>query len=258
MIGTIVQPRTNGLGGALRRIVGDIRKIYRRGGRAVIAVPLLTAIAVLPEAAQHIVEIKLGMFDSREAFRALANDPTRWAFGYVKLAGFWIAILGFARFHARGALRQVPLVPPAMLLRVAIGVALGFGAGVGLDRIGAAIGVPAIGTLLTVVSFVFQTGLLLYIVAALIEDRDMTLRRTFTQRFPTAALLTLYMVIAFAPAQLLHMANHRFALGQATPVVWALMTFDALWIGLFAALVGAALFTGARARLTWREWQIDC
>jgi hypothetical protein len=38
-------------------------------------------------------------------------------------------------------------------------------------------------------------------------------------------------------------------------MVWALMAFDALWVGLFAALVGTALFVGARAPLTWRGWR---
>ena len=32
------------------------------------------------------------------------------------------------------------------------------------------------------------------------------------------------------------------------------MAFDALWVGLFAALVGTALCVGARASLTWRGW----
>jgi len=238
----------------LRRIAGDVRTIYRRGGRAAVAVPLLTAIAVLPEAAQHVVEIKLGMFDSREAFRALANDPMRWAFGYAKLAGFWIAILGFARFHATGSLRRVPKVPPAMLVRVAIGIALAGGVGAALDRIDMAIGSPAASVVLAILSFAIQTGLFLYIAAALVEDRTMTLRRAFIRCFPAAALLTLYAAIAFVPAQALHMANHRLALGQPIAMVWGLMAFDALWVGLFAALVGTALCVGARAPLTWRGW----
>jgi hypothetical protein len=33
-------------------------------------------------------------------------------------------------------------------------------------------------------------------------------------------------------------------------------TFYALWIGLFAALVGSALFVGYRTGLTWRGWTL--
>jgi hypothetical protein len=256
MNGTMAPSPTAGsrVGNALRRIARDVRAIYRQGGRAAVAVPVLTAIAVLPEAAQHVVEINLGMFDSREAFRALANDPMRWAFGYAKLAGFWIAILGFARLQATGSLRRVPRVPPAMLMRVAIGIALGFAIGATLERMDTAIGSPVISILLAALSFAIQAGLFLYIAAALIEDRAMTLRQSFTRCFPAAVLLILYAAIAFVPAQALHMANHRLALGQPPAMVWALMAFDALWVGLFAALVGTALVVGARAPLTWRGW----
>ncbi|MFN3511007.1 MAG: hypothetical protein ACK4ZA_06600, partial [Tsuneonella troitsensis] len=38
--------------------------------------PVIPLIAVLPEFAQHVAEVRLGMFDSIEQARAIANDPT--------------------------------------------------------------------------------------------------------------------------------------------------------------------------------------
>jgi hypothetical protein len=77
-----------------------------------------------------------------------------------------------------------------------------------------------------------------------------------TSLLPAAILLCVLAAIAFAPSQLLHMVNHKLALGQPLPIVWALMIFDALWVGLFAGLVGSALFVGSRTGLTWKGWTV--
>ena len=77
-----------------------------------------------------------------------------------------------------------------------------------------------------------------------------------TSLLPAAVVISLLATLAFAPSQALHMANHKLALGQPLPIVWALMTFDALLVGLFAALVGSALFVGVRTGLTWRGWTV--
>ena len=60
--------------------------------------PAVLALVVIPEFAQHVAEIRLGMFESVEQARSLQNDPTRWAFGYVKIAGLVLTFLAAARF----------------------------------------------------------------------------------------------------------------------------------------------------------------
>ena len=239
---------------AVRGIGGDIAAVYRRGGRGVVAAPLIAAIAILPEAAQHVAEIKLGMFASRDAFRALSNDPVRWAFGYAKVAGFVVAILAYARFHALGTVRQALLVRPATLLRVGALVAGSALVSVAIGWVQQRTGVPVVNAVLSAMSLIVQSGLTLLIVAWLVENRAVGPRAAFTTHLPSALLLTLYLALAFGPAQLLHMANHRLALGQPAALVWGLMAFDALWVGLFASLVGAAMMVGGRMRLTWRGW----
>lgn len=245
--------RTNRLAGIIGGTARRVRHVYRLGARTFVAAPLIVALAVLPELVQHVVEIKLGMFASRDAFRALANDPTRWTFGYVKLAGFWLAILTTARFWAVGGeLAHVVRVPPRSIGRVALGVGLGIaetlaskalaGHGVALDMV------------LTLVSLAIQTALFVYIVGALLDDREAALRWAVTGGWPRGLFMTLLLVLTFAPCQLLHMANHRLALGRAGWVVWSLMLFDGLFVGLFAALVGSAMFVGYRYGPSWRGW----
>jgi hypothetical protein len=73
---------------------------YRDSVRIWRLAPLIPLIAVLPEFTQHVVEIGLGMFESRDAFRALAMDPLRMSFGVLKIAGLIAAILVSARFWA--------------------------------------------------------------------------------------------------------------------------------------------------------------
>lgn len=60
--------------------------------------PLIAALIVVPEFVQHIAEIRIGMFESKEAFTALADDPRRMFWGFLKIAGFLLAILATIRF----------------------------------------------------------------------------------------------------------------------------------------------------------------
>lgn len=238
------------VGGTTRRIV----HVYRLGGRTIGAAPLILAVAVIPELVQHVVEIKLGMFASREAFKALANDQMRWAFGYVKVAGFLFAILMTARFWAvGGGLARVVRVSPRSLGRIAVGIVIPILSSLAMKPL-AGHG-TAVDAVLTFVSLALQTALLAYLVGALLEDRAATLRWAFTAGWPRALFLTLLAAMAFAPCQFLHMASHRLALGQPIWAIWSLMLFDGLFIGLFAALVGSALFVGYRFGPTWRGWE---
>jgi hypothetical protein len=230
---------------------------YRLGGKALIAAPLLIAIAVVPELAQHIAEISLGMFNSREAFHAGADDPLRWTFAYPKVIGFVLATLGIARFWALGSVRAALLVRPAALLRIAFAFALTLIAEQAFAWLKAISDSPALNELLGGASLLVQAGLLVLLVAALVEDRTTGLRAAFTSRWPTAMLIILLGAVAFVPAQAAHSFHHLAALGQPAPLVWALMLWDSLWVGLMAALAGSALFVAYRAGPTWRGWTVN-
>lgn len=253
---TITQPRRRGVSAAIGGVGRAIWETYRRGGKAITLIPALLAIAAIPEFAQHVAEIHLGMFAGGDAFRAHGNDPLRWAFGYVKVAGFLIAILTTARFWAVGSIKRALLIPPATLLRlVAALVVSGMLAWpfswLGRQGLPMAVNVP-----LQAVSLVIQVGITVYMVGALLEDRSISPRRAFTSLLPASLVVTPLVALTYAPAQAIHSANHKLAFGRPIAVVWALMTFDALWIGFFAALVGSALFVGYRTGLTWRGWTV--
>ena len=104
------------------------------------------------------------------------------------------------------------------------------------------------------ISLLFQAGLFVYLAGALLGDRAATLRWSFTAGWPRAFFMTLLLALTFGPCQLLHMANHKLAIGSPAPAVWAVMAFDGLFVALFAALVGSALYVGYRFGPSWRGW----
>lgn len=238
---------------AIRGTGRAIYDTYRLGGRTVVAAPAIVAIAILPELAQHVVEISLGMFASIADFRAHSADPLRMGFGYAKIAGLLLAVLLTARFWALGSLRAALLVGASTIVRVMLAVALVVVAAYATEILQVQVERP-IAILLSIASFVLQAGLTLYVVAAILDDRTMTLRQIFGRYWPTAVVSTILLFAAFGPAQALHMANHKLAIGQPVIIVWGLMTFDGLFVGLFAALLGAALYVGYASGATWRGW----
>lgn len=236
------------------RVIGES---YKLGFRAWAVAPAIVAIAVVPEFVQHIAEIRLGMFESVQRFSELAQHPTRWLFGYAKVAGMVIAMLAIARFWAVGSVRKTFLIPPADLGRLVFAVALTFVASLPFDWVVKQNVAPVVRHAARLVSFLLQSGLTLYVVAALFGDRSLTLKTAFTERWPSALVLAVAVMVAFLPGQLLHMLNHKLALGQPAAIVWALMAWDALVVGMIATLVGSALWAAYRSGATWQGWSSE-
>ena len=84
----------------IRSILQEFLAVLRDGfriWRLALLIPLLVAI---PEAIQHVAEIRIGMFESRDMARAVADDPRRMVWGHLKIAGLVLAILAAVRFWA--------------------------------------------------------------------------------------------------------------------------------------------------------------
>jgi hypothetical protein len=231
--------------GPLRRFGALCFDLYRRGGRGMWFAAPLVAFVVVPEFVQHIAEIKLGMFASADAFRAHAMDSLRMGFGAAKLVGLALAMLAIARFWWTGSVRSALRMPPRAVLRTGFAFALVFALELPFDLLRRV--VPAgPGTALAAVAFLVQAFAFVYLVGALLDDRAMTLRRAPGQ-WRAALLMTVLLVLAYGPSLALHMATHKLALGQPEALVWVIMTFDALIVGLLASLAGTALALGYAA-----------
>jgi hypothetical protein len=206
--------------------------------------PWLLLPVVLTEGAQHVAEIQLGMFASRDAFTALANDPTRWAFGYAKVAGLLVSMLIVARAVAMGSARAALVAHWPSLGLLSVLIALTFGLDILFKSAAARAIAPDMA--LQGVNLVLQSALMLPILVCLFQDQLSSLRKAGWWA-PAGLLLSgLLGAIAFVPMQLVHGLNHTAALGAPAPLVWALMVFDTLWVGLLALFVGSSLAIGWR------------
>ena len=58
--------------------------------------------------------------------------------------------------------------------------------------------------------------------------------------------MALVLAAGYAPLQALHLRNHRLALGQADAVLWPLLAWDSLVVGMMAAWIATALHHGYR------------
>ncbi|MDF7777673.1 hypothetical protein P1X14_20630 [Sphingomonas sp. AOB5] len=223
----------------------QLRELYRRGFVLFLIAPVIVAIVVIPEFVQHIVEIKIGMFDSRAAGHALANDPQRWTAGYFKLAGLLIAMLATARYwgaRANGGkwwrldqIAWVPLIVAALLFAFVPGIP---------DLLRAYVPVWLYYTLYTVFSLV-TLPLIVPIVAALAGDRRVGLlgnywRNFYWREWRWVPLLLVLLVAAYAPGMALHYGFHWIAVGQPAVLLWPIMVLDSLAVGLIASMAGAA------------------
>ncbi len=230
-----------------RRAGQALLRLYPMGISLLWKAPLVLALVVIPEFVQHVAEIRLGMFASKAQAMAVANDPTRWAFGYVKIAGVVLTFFAAARFWAARD-RGVAWYRLSDIAwgRFAAGFLL-FGILPAVPALfEAQLGKPvtdAIGLILTAALL----PALFLLLAGLFGDRTTPLRAMWRQSWPWAALTVILVALAFAPAQWLHGFNHKWAFGAHPFAVWALMIFDSIVVGLMCGLTGTAFYLGYAA-----------
>ena len=228
-----------------RRIV----EVLRDSGRIWLLAPVIPLIAIVPEFIQHVAEINLGMFDNIETARAVSNGETRWAFGYAKLAGYLIAILAAIRFWA--ARREgLPWWSMKGIAWKVFGIALVANIVVGLASTGLEIGTAHYGeTTVQVISIAFSIitlPIFVMLIAGLVGDRSATLASVYRSGWGAALRIVIFSAIVLVPLMWLHSQNHVWAMGADKALVWALMVFDSLVVGLLAGAWGTAIHHGYR------------
>lgn len=227
---------------AVSRLINGLKVTLVGGLSLFLLAPFIPLISIIPEFAQHVAEIRLGMFASEEAFAAEAMSEERWFFAYFKIAGLLIALLAAARFLGGAGKRWWNLRTIAwkqFLIALAANIAV--------IAIGAGAAQLFEGEVPLYIDIPFQIAtlpLLIYLVGPLLGDRTMTLRRAYTTGWVATIMAAAFSLITWGPAQLLHQYNHTLAMGQSDAIVWTLMIFDSLLVGLMACWMGAALAAG--------------
>lgn len=234
----------------------DVRDIYGSAWTFALACPILFLVPVLFEFAQHVVEIQSGLYRSIDAARVAENDPARMIFGYwktlaISLPSYWMyryvvsdRDAAYARrFELRAvllwALLFVPLVMGMQWLAL-FGPPLG--QMLGLEGQAASIAKGA-STLLQTVAGIYLTAWLVAWSQGNAAVGPLASLHIMNGSFwRTVALI----IAGVVPLMVLHYAG-LLAIGRPEPVVWLLMIFDSLVVGMLALTMFAANAVAARA-----------
>lgn len=226
----------------LQAIGSALVDVYRGGFRLFRVAPLIPLLAIVPEAAQHVAEVAIGMFNSPESASVLGSDPIRWAFGYVKVAGLLISIFAAARFWTMGSrwwdfrVIRWPAFVSALVLNLLVAMVIE-----GLRPVTSAATFQLVAIAVTIATL----PLLLYLFNSLIGER-LTLRDAFTRGWLAIPLLILLLVVAYLPAFFVHAGLNRLAVGQPLPLLALILLVDSIVVGVLAALVGTAIARGSK------------
>lgn len=228
----------------MQRVVGAFLSTLRDGFRIWWLAPIIPLLVVIPEAIQHVAEISIGMFDSRDAARALGNDPRRMIWGYLKLAGLVLAVLAAIRFWGtRGSgARWWDLRAIAWRnLSIALGLLI-------LSALPGLLVQPYVGEAIAggidIALLVATLPLLVLLASGLGGDRSDSLGRVYRHGWLSALAIVMLTAAFWVPLQYLHGLNHQWAMGAPMLAQWALMAFDSLVVGLLATMAGAAIHHG--------------
>ena len=206
--------------------------------------PVIAALVVVPEFIQHVAEINIGMFASKEAFNSLAADPRRMVWGVLKIVGLFLCIMAAARFWGardrgqkwwdiRGLAWRNFWIAIVLLVITAI-------PGFVLPSITG----KQVSDVVSIVIGIATLPLLALLIAGLIGDRDTGLAAIYRSGWLATLRILVFTAAVWVPLQWLHELNHQWAMGQSAAAVWALMVFDSLVVGALAMLAGTAMHHG--------------
>lgn len=231
----------------------DIKSGYGVGFRFALAFPLIFLLPVVVEFIQHVIEWRIGMFDSLEQADALANDPLRMGFGYVKSGALLIVGLWIARYiHSGGDRRKTTAISGGSVAAFILVIAISLGLDYGQRALGPWTSVEALGQVGSIAAGLglFVLGSILIILLAgwrvgvPLQDHRMgpfdSIWRGLTV-LPES--LTIYYAV-FLPLLVVHTAlNVAMAFVGPGATLWVLFGIDSLLVGYIAVALWSVFHT---------------
>ena len=211
---------------------------HREAFAFLIACPLIVAIPVLVEFAQHAIEMRIGMYDGPDGAQAAESHPLRMGFGFVKTLA--ISIMGYpvVRFLAGGR----DAAAARTLDQRAVGL---FALVLGLQAVLSALGLfvfPAndsLGIGFFIFGMVFGPLVARFVVAAPLGVWISPLA-SIRQMLPHIVFAVLFSLVAMLPMMALHYALGIGAIFVGhTALQWAMLAIDSVLVGVLAALLVA-------------------
>ncbi|MCF8882655.1 hypothetical protein L5849_08085 [Erythrobacter sp. SN021] len=244
----------------IRRFFTDLAGSYIDSLRAIRALPWLFAAIILWEFAQHVVEVRIGMFADEETARAVSQDGTRMAFGWVKMISIYIGAFFVIRHFAGtrdgrqlaplgiAAKRFAPYLVYSLVLFAAVFYTRSFVAEENVFTVRAVVGLGQV---------LIEPLLMAWIVASATDGR---IAGPIGSAKCTGLLYFLALplfLLARTPVSLLHQHLNEWAMGKQGAALWTPLAIDSVVVGLIVAITPAAMVRVARWVELHREGKPD-
>ncbi|MEG3178356.1 hypothetical protein U1872_19100 [Sphingomonas sp. RB3P16] len=220
-----------------------LRETYRGSIAFMVACPLLTLVPVLFEILQHVVEVKIGLYASVAAAKALEHDPWRMGFGLLKVAaltlpGYWIVRFLAWRDPARAARLETPAV---QLFAVVLAMQL-------VSAVLQLFVFSRNGWVLLAAFVVLQivsVALHPWFVAAALGNRAIGPRRSVAIMPRQIPWSFVFMIVAMLPLMIPHYVFGALAIIGPKPLLWPILLVDSVLVGWLSAVIVASGFVVA-------------
>lgn len=232
----------------------SLKECYRDSAAIALSLPLLFAVPAVAEFIQHLIEYRIGMFESVAAMQANAEHPARMAWGMVKVLSLFLMIywvsraMAFGRGGAKpvlGDARSALLFAGVLLVNLALAAAQLFGSGLLAPLVG-----PAAAQWISILLFVLGTALTVYLsvwaVGAALGNCALTIRASFRIMHGNFWWSVGFSLLAQLPLIAVHYALNFGGMGRPAGLLWTLLTLDALLVGYLGIVIGAITYLVAR------------
>ena len=207
------------------------------------ALPLLAFVPVVFELLQHLVEVRIGMYESIDAAKALEHHPARMALGLVKIIGITLPVYWTARFLATSDRSFAARVDPK-----AVGL---FGLVLLFQTAMAAIQLFLLPQTGTIVLISFAAGLPIgallaawYAAAPLGNDRMGPIGSARVMA-PLVISTMFLSIVAMFPLMVVHYGFAALALLGPKAALWPSLIVDSLLVGWLASVLAATTYVVA-------------
>ena len=233
----------------------EIKTAYRQSARVAPARPLLFALPMIAEFTQHVIEYRIGMFESVERLREVAGHPERMGFGQVKalslvVIAYWVirqlANMDGARLRVLGDRRSLILFAGVVLWTALTAIVQQFGgtllAPLALN--------PVTLTIVGLAFFLLVTVLDVYLAAwkvgAALGNPGLNIPASFRIMTGNFWWSLGYFVAMLLPLMIVHYALNGLAVGRPEALLWPILAIDSLAVGYLGLVLSATVYVTAR------------
>jgi len=232
----------------------EIRTAYRDSWMVALTYPLLFALPVAAEFAQHVVEQGIGMYASLEAMEAAGDNGWRMGFGVVKVLSlfmlvYWVsralAALHGAALRVLGDRHSARLFAGVVVWSLVTGMLQLFGGHL-ISPYLTSRAALIVGALFVIALIVCDIYLSAWKIGASLGNARLSFTRSFSVMHGNFWWSLGYFILMFLPLMALHYAFAVLAVGKGPIVLWALLALDALTVGYLGIVLVATSYAIAR------------